>query len=202
MVSHDDAYYKKVNLGDASVQSLLNEAIPSEDLNKVKTQMITYEQEAQHRAHGEKRKIANASKLQKQLQLPDSPAVDQVINAYDQTMTIGLGMANVPARKIQQVMPMIISDLYVDSRQEREYPFVMSTDAQGNPTEVANNASEYMAHSAQKLKHALINNDPAFAAMLEAIKTGDYDNYSQTILNKKTYKASRNLSRSISKYQN
>ena len=202
MVSHDDAYYKKVNLGDASVQSLLNEAIPSEDLNKVKTQMITYEQEAQHRAHGEKRKIANASKLQKQLQLPDGAAVDQVVNAYDQTMTIGLGMANVPARKIQQVMPMIISDLYVASREEREYPFVMSTDAQGNPTEVANNASEYMAHSAQKLKYALINNDPNFAAMLEAIKTGNYDNYSQTILNPNTYKASRNLSRSISKYQN
>ena len=131
--------------------------------------MITYEQEAQHRAHGEKRKIANASKLQKQLQLPDSPAVDQVVNAYDQTMTIGLGMANVPSRKIQQAMPMIISDLYVASREKREYPFVMSTDEKGNPTEIGNNDSEYMAYSAQKLKHALINNDPAFAAMLEAI---------------------------------
>ena len=203
MVSHDDAYYKKVNLGDASVQSLLNEAIPSEDLNKIKTQMITYEQEVQHRAHGERRKIANESKLQKQLQLPDSPAVDQVVNAYDQTLTIGLGMANVPARKIQQVMPMIISDLYVASREEREYPFDMTPHEQDpRKKTIANNASEYMAHSAQTLKHALINNNPAFAAMLEAIKTGDYDNYSQTILNKKTYKASRNLSRSISKYQN
>ena len=201
-VSHDDAYYKKVNLGDASVQALLNKAVPSEDLNNIKTQMATYEQQAQHKAHAIKRKAANASKLQKQLQLPDAASVDQVVNAYDQTMTIGLGMANVPSRKIQQAMPMIISDLYVASREKREYQFVMSTDAQGNPTEIANNDSEYMAYSAQKLKHALINNDPKFAGMLEAIKTGDYDTYSQSILNPNTYKTGRNISKSISKYQN
>ena len=59
-----------------------------------------------------------------------------------------------------------------------------------------------MAHSAQKLKYALINNDSKFSGMLEAIKTGDYDTYSQSILNKNTYKTGRNISKSISKYQN
>ena len=76
----------------------------------------------------------------------------------------------------------------------------MEQDGQGNPTKVANNASEYMAYSAQKLKAGLVNNDPSFAAMLEAIKTGNYDGYSQSIMDPKGYKQSRNISKSISQY--
>jgi hypothetical protein len=200
MVSHDDAYYKKVDLGDANVQAAINENVSSENLNRVKGQMASYEQQAAHQKHAAKRKLSNSVKLQKQLDLPGDAAVSQVVNAYDQSLTIGLGMANVPARKIQQVMPMMISDLYVNSKQPRQYPVVMEQDGQGNATMVANNASEYMAYSAQKLKSGLVNNDPSFAAMLEAIKTGNYDTYSESIMDPKGYKQSRNISKSISQY--
>ena len=196
----DDAYYKKIDLGDANVQAAINENINSENLNKVKGQMASYNQESEHKKHAAKRKLSNSAKLQKQLLLPDDAAVSQVVGAYDQSLTIGLGMANVPARKIQQVMPMIISDLYVNSQQPREYPVVMEEDGQGNATKVANNSSEYMAYSAQKLKAGLVNNDPSFEAMLEAIKTGNYDSYSQSIMKGNNYKQSRNISKSISQY--
>ena len=196
----DDAYYKKIDLGDANVQAAINQNISSENLNRVKGQMASYEQQAEHQKHAAKRKLSNSVKLQKQLDLPGDAEVNQVVSAYDQSLTIGLGMANVPATKIQQVIPMIISDLYVNSQQPREYPVVMEQDGQGNATKVANNASEYMAYSAQKLKSGLVNNDPSFAAMLEAIKTGNYDTYSQSIMNPKGYKQSRNISKSISQY--
>jgi len=200
MVSHDDAYYKKVDLGDANIQAAINENINSENLNRVKGQMASYDQQSAHKKHATKRKLSNSVKLQKQLDLPGDAAVNQVVSAYDQSLTIGLGMANVPATKIQQVMPMIISDLYVNSRQPREYPVVIEQDGQGNPTKVANNASEYMAYSAQKLKSGLVNNDPSFADMLTAIKTGNYDTYSQSIMDPKGYKQSRSISKSISQY--
>ena len=112
----------------------------------------------------------------------------------------GLGIANIPHTKIQQAVPLIISDLYVNSQQSREYHVVMEQDGQGNPIKVANNASEYMAYSAQKLKAGLVNNDPSFSAMLEAIKTGNYDSYSQSIMKQNNYKQSRNISKSISQY--
>tara|TARA_R100000655_G_scaffold77245_4_gene116324 strand:- start:8492 stop:10540 length:2049 start_codon:yes stop_codon:yes gene_type:complete len=200
MVTHDDAYYKKVDLGDANVQAAINQNVNSENINRVKGQMASYSQELAHKKHAEKRRVTNSIKLQKQLDLPDDAAVNQVVSAYDQSLTIGLGMANVSATKIQQVMPMIISDLYVNSRQPREYPIVMEEDGQGNPTMVANNASEYMAYSAQKLKAGLVNNDPNFTAMLEAIKTGKYDAYSESIMTPVGYKQSRSISKSITQY--
>jgi len=196
----DDAYYKKIDLGDANVQAAINENINSENINRVKGQMASYSQESAHKKHAAKRKLSNSVKLQKQLDLPTDAAVNQVVGAYDQSLTIGLGMANVSATKIQQVMPMIISDLYVNSRQPREYPVVMEQDNQGNPVMVANNASEYMAYSSQKLKAGLVNNNPSFADMLEAIKTGNYDAYSQSIMKKANYKQSRSISKSISQY--
>ena len=197
----DDVYYKKINLGDANVQAAINQNVKSDDLNQVKGQMATYEQEVSRNKLADKRKQANSLKLQKQLQLPDDAAVNQVINAYDQSLTIGLGMANIPSKKIQQVMPMIISDLYVNSRQPREYPFDMTPEQQDpRKKTIANNSSEYMAYQAQKLKAGLTGNDPNFAAMLEAIKTGNYDNYSQSIMPNVNYKQSRSISKSISKY--
>ena len=130
----------------------------------------------------------------KQLNLPNNASVDQVVGAYDQTLSIGMKLANVPTKKIQGVVPLIISDLYINSIQPREYPFKIDKNT------VANNSSEYMAYSAQKLKAGLVNNDPSFAAMLEAIKTGNYDGYSQSIMDPKGYKQSRNISKSISQY--
>jgi hypothetical protein len=128
------------------------------------------------------------------MNLPDAPALDQVINAYDQSLTVGLGTAGVSSRKIQQAVPMIISDLYILSRQERTYPHEFGDGA------VANNSSEYMAYSAKKLKSGLIN-DPNFSEMLNAIQEGNYDAYSQSTMSDKMRKQSRIISKGISKYQ-
>ena len=194
-VSHDDAYYKKVDMGDPTIQAALNERIPSEDLNKVKTQMATYEQNKAQKAHNNKRRMSNNTILQKQMDLPSAPAVDEVIGAYDQSLSIGLGMANVPSRKIQQAIPLLMADLYVDSQQERQYPVKFGD-------QIANNPSEYMALSAQTLKKGLVDGRPEILEMLKAIQEGNYDVYSQTIMPEKIYKQSRKLSKIISQYQN
>jgi len=196
LVSHDDAYYKKVEMGDATIQGLINESVDSENLNQVKNQMATYEQQVAQKTYNNKRQIANGAILQKQMQLPNEAAVGQIVNAYDQSLSIGLGMANVPSRKVQQAIPLLMSDLYIESIQEREYPIKLGENM------VANNSSQYMAYSTQILKKGLINGSPQVADMLKAIKEGNYDIYSQSIMPEKTYKKSRSLSKTISKYQN
>lgn len=128
------------------------------------------------------------------MNLPDAPALEQVINAYDQSLTVGLGTAGVNSSKIQQALPMIISDLFVLSRQERTYPHSF-----GDGT-VANNSSEYMAYSARKLKSGLIN-DPNFSEMLNSIQEGNYDAYSKQTMSDMMRKQSRRISKGISKYQ-
>ena len=190
----DDAYYKKVDLGDATIQSFINQNVSSENLNNVKKQMINYDQEVSLNKLSEKRKISNSLKLQKQMNLPDEPALNQVMNAYDQSLTVGLGTAGVNSGKIQQALPMIISDLFVLSRQERTYPHEF-----GDGT-IANNPSEYMALSTRKLKSGLIN-DPNFSEMLNAIQEGNYDAYSQSTMSDLMRKQSRTISKGISKYQ-
>ena len=195
MVSHDDAYYKKVDLGDATVQSAINEMIPADNLNKVKGQMADYEQQLAHTQYANKRKAANNALLQKQLNLPNAPAVDQLLSGYDKSLTVGLSMANVSSRKVQQAIPMIISDLYVESQRQREYPVEMG------PGMIANSPSEYMAYSTQILKTGLSNNAPSVLEMLKAIQEGNYDTYSQTVMPQKDYRISRSISKNISKYQ-
>ena len=201
-VGPDDVYYKKINLGDAHVQATLNKYIKSDRINEVKGQIATYEQRLAQDELAVKRKASNELKLQKYLDLPTTASVPEVIDAYDQTLTVGLGIANVPSSKIQQAVPLILTDLYVNSREAREYPVVMTRDAKGNPTEVANNSSEYMAYQTKKLKQGLASGDPSFEAMLEAIKTGNYDGYSRQIMNKNLYNSSRRITRSLLKYQN
>tara|TARA_R100000900_G_scaffold11175_2_gene10135 strand:- start:1038 stop:3065 length:2028 start_codon:yes stop_codon:yes gene_type:complete len=190
----DDAYYKKVDLGDATIQAAINQNVPSDNLNNVKRQMINYEQGVSLNKMAEKRKVSNSLKLQKQMNLPDAPALEQVINAYDQSLTVGLGTAGVNSSKIQQALPMLISDLFVLSRQERAYPHSF-----GDGT-VANNSSEYMAYSARKLKSGLIN-DPNFSEMLNSIQEGNYDAYSKQTMSDMMRKQSRRISKGISKYQ-
>ena len=195
MVSHDDAYYKKIDMGDPTIQAALNEKIDSTDLNRVKTQMATYEQSLAQKTYNNKRRASSNAILQKQMNLPSAPAVDEFIGAYDQSLSIGLGMANVPSAKIQKAIPLLMSDLYVDSRQEREYPVQIGD-------KVARNSSEYMALSTQVLKKGLINGSPGVLDMLKAIQEGNYDVYSQGIMPENRYKQSRKLSKQISQYQN
>ena len=50
-------------------------------------------------------------------------------------------------------------------------------------------------------QEGLISGNPSYAAMLEAIKTGEYDTYSQTLYDEKTHNQSRKISQNITKYQ-
>lgn len=195
MVSHDDAYYKKVDMGDPTIQAALNEKIDSTDLNRVKTQMATYEQSLAQKTYNNKRRASGNAILQKQMDLPSAPAVDEFIGAYDQSLSIGLGMASVPSTKIQQAIPLLMSDLYVDSQKEREYPVKVGD-------KMARNSSEYMALSTQVLKKGLINKSPAVLDMLKALQEGTYDAYSQNIMPENTYNKSRKLSKQILQYRN
>ena len=188
MVSHDDAYYKKVDMGDPTIQAALNEKIDSTDLNRVKTQMATYEQSLAQKTYNNKRKASGNAILQKQMNLPSEPAVDEFIGAYDQSLSIGLGMASVPSTKIQQAIPLLMSDLYVDSQQEREYPVQVGD-------KMARNSSEYMALSTQVLKKGLINRSSAVLDMLKALhanmnarkKAGTSRSKKDSTISKKAY---------------
>lgn len=202
MISHDDAYYKKIDLGDPNVQGILNDRISAENLNEVKGQMADYEQQLAHTQYANKRKLANNAILQKQLNLPNPESVDQLVGAYDKSLTVGLSMANVSARRIQQAMPMIMSDLYVESQRQREYPHDFTpNETDPNKKMVARNPSEYMAYSTQILKTGLVSNSSNIMDMLKAIQDGNYDMYSQSVLSSKDYKISRKISKSISQYQ-
>jgi hypothetical protein len=59
-----------------------------------------------------------------------------------------------------------------------------------------------MAYTTKNLKKQLVSGSPQVAEMFKAIKEGNYDMYSQSIMPKKTYGQSRRLSKSISKYKN
>ena len=46
------------------------------------------------------------AKITSQLNLPDNAALDKVVNAYDQTLSVGLINAGVSNKKVNAVMPM------------------------------------------------------------------------------------------------
>ena len=85
---------------------------------------------------------------------------------------------------------MLIADLAVISQQERNYPVDFGDG------KVANNSSEYMAYSTQKLKAGLIN-DPTYFEMLKAIQEGNYDAYRIKTMDGKLYNKSKQLSKDI-----
>ena len=58
-----------------------------------------------------------------------------------------------------------------------------------------------MAYNTKILKEGLISGDPTFEAMLQSIKTGDYDVYSQTQINQQSHTNGRKLAREITKHQ-
>ena len=197
----DDPYYRKVEM-DVATQSAINKSIDSEDLNKVLNENATYEQRIAQEAYGKIDQAKREKRLVKMMDLPDEASLKEVAIAYDKSLSVGLSTAGVPSAKIQQAIPLIMADLFVNSRQEREYPFVVEKDLQGNPTKVAYNPSEYMAYKTQHLKTALINGSPGFEAMLEAIKTGDYDAYRETSMDKKSRTTGKKVARELSKYYN
>tara|TARA_R100000322_G_scaffold90976_3_gene56602 strand:+ start:6950 stop:9001 length:2052 start_codon:yes stop_codon:yes gene_type:complete len=198
----DDAYYKKINLEDATIQAAINEAVPTDDLNKVKTDMGNYEQQIAQQNYANQRKIASTNKLTKQLEMPNEGLTQQFVNGYDKTLNIGLSMSGVSSFNARKAIPMIMADLYVQSKQERNYPFDF-TPNETDPSKklIANSPGQYMALSTKLLKEGLATQNPNFVSMLEAINKGNYDQYSQTIYPASQYKQSRKLSKTIYKYQ-
>ena len=198
----DDAYYRKVDMEDPNLQATINKSVDSTDLNNVLNQMATYEEEIAHKQYQNKRKLVDGAKIQKQMNLPDDAAVSQVVNAYDQSLTVGLATAGIPSKKIEQAIPMIIADLYLASQEQKEFPVVVEKDAQGNITKQANTPYELMAYQAQQLKIGLTSGNPQFELMLEAIKTGQYNKYRESTSDTKAYNQGKNLARTIQNYYN
>ena len=66
---------------------------------------------------------------------------------------------------------------------------------------IAETPGQYMAYSTKILQEGLISGNPRYEAMLKAIKTGEYDEYSQTLYDEKTYNTSRKLTKGIIQYQ-
>ena len=202
LLSHNDVYYKELDLGDANVLMALNEQINPEKLNEVLGQSATYEEEMARNKMIAKRQMASNAKLQRQLNLPNPESVEEIVSGYDQSLTVGLGLSRVPAVKIQQAVPMIMSDLYVDSQQKRNYPYDFNPQ-ETDPAKkmIAQTPGQYMAYSAKMLQEGLISGNPAYEAMLSAIKTGTYDEYSQKLYDEKSYINSRKITKSIIQYQ-
>jgi hypothetical protein len=198
----DDVYYHKIDMSQISIRSAINKNIDPKELNQTLNQMADYEQESARSAYEAKQRMAREAVLVKQLNLPDNAKLDEVVSAYDQSLTIGLGTAGIRSGRIQEAIPMIIADLYVASQQQKEFPVVIEKDAQGRPTKQANDSYELMAYRAQQLKMGLIKGMPGFEAMLEAIKTGNYDAYRKQTMDSKTYSASKKISKGISQYYN
>tara|TARA_R100000458_G_C8268963_1_gene243776 strand:+ start:235 stop:2292 length:2058 start_codon:yes stop_codon:yes gene_type:complete len=201
-LSHNDVYYKELDMGDANVLMALNEQINPEKLNEVLGQTATYQQEMSRNKMIAKRQMVSNAKLQKQLNLPNPESVDQLVAGYDQSLTVSLGLSQVSAVKVQQAVPLIMSDLYVTSQQERTYPYDL-TPNETDPAKkmIAQTPGQYMAYSAKILQEGLVSGNPAYQKMLEAIKTGNYDEYSQSIYDEKTYNTSRKITKGIIQYQ-
>lgn len=66
---------------------------------------------------------------------------------------------------------------------------------------IAQTPGQYMAYSAKILQEGLVSGNPAYQKMLKAIKTGNYDEYSQSIYDEKTYNTSRKITKGIIQYQ-
>ena len=107
-------------------------------------------------------------------------------------------MASIPSVQIQQAVPLLMADLYLDSQQDRTYPFDFTpNETDPNKKRIANNSGEYMAYSTMFLKEGLTSGNPQYKAMLDAIRNGNYNSYSRTIYGEKEYNQRRNLSKQI-----
>jgi len=200
VLTYNDQYYKEIDLSDANVQMAINEKFDKENYNEVKSEMIDLDKRNKISAKKNKTQAVLKAKLANDLNLPNTAAVDEVVDAYSQNLSVGLLNAGVSNKKTNAVMPMLISDIYLESQKPREYPFIMEKDQDGRPTIVANSSSEYMAHYAQKLKLGL--NTGQMPEMLEAINGGPsaYDIWRKSRLDKSSIGKTNYLSRQMAKY--
>ena len=199
-LTFNDAYYKEVNMGDPTIQAAINQAMPSDNLNKVKNQMATYEQKQTQRAHSNKNTKALKNKLAVNIAAGNTEKLDVIANVYDETLTVGMKMAGVPTKTIQSTMPLVMADLYNDSQQSRQYPIKLTD---GEQEFMVNTPSQYMAISTRILKSGL-GNDPRYGELLEAMKGGPsaYQQWHEKNHDKKTHNSVMKDSRDWAKYFN
>ena len=198
--TYNDQYYKEIDLSDGNVLVAINEKFPKGPWNEVKGELIDLDKRQKIGAKKNKTQAVLKAKLRSTLNLPNDAAVDEVIGAYSQNLSVGLLNAGVSNKKTNAVMPMLISDIYIESQKPREYPFIMEKDQKGMPTIVAENSSQYMAHYTQKLKLGL--NSGQMPDMLEAINGGPsaYDKWRKSRLDKSSIGKTNYLSRTMAKY--
>ena len=108
----------------------------------------------------------------------------RLFSAYDQKLYYGL-------------LP------YVESfAKKRNYPYDFNQQEKDPAKKmIAQTPGQYMAYSAKMLQEGLISGNPAYEAMLSAIKTGTYDEYSQKLYDEKSYTNSRKITKGIIQYQ-
>ena len=200
LLTYRDQSYYEVDLSNANVQMAINEKFDKENYNEVKSEMIDLDKRNKISAKKNKTQAVLKAKLANDLNLPNTAAVDEVVDAYSQNLSVGLLNAGVSNKKTNAVMPMLISDIYLESQKPREYPFIMEKNQNGRPTIVANSSSEYMAHYTQKLKLGL--NSGQMPDMLEAINGGPsaYDKWRKSRLDKSSIGKTNYLSRQMAKY--
>ena len=96
----DDAYYKKVDMGQVSVQSAINRNIDPKELNQTLNQMADYEQVSAQKEYQNKQLLAREKSLVKQMNLNSTDDLNSVVSAYDQSLGLGLATAGVSTTKI------------------------------------------------------------------------------------------------------
>jgi len=198
----DDRYYSVVDMGNYGVRERLQQEMPLDDTSDALNKAATYEKRKAENDYFAQKKVANQIRLQQMLEQPDEKSTEQLVNGYDQQLTVTLGMSGVASGQIQQAIPLLIADLYVDSQLKRTYPFDFTpNESDPRKKKIANSPGEYMAYATMQLKEGLMSGNPAYQAMLEAIRTGNYNQFSRTLYDGKSFKKRRMLSKQINLYQ-
>ena len=201
---NDDFYYKKVNLADPQLRMGLNNKFSTEGRNEIKKNMQSSQTRVAEQQYFEGKKKANETKLQKRLNLPNNQSLNQFVGAYDKTLSVGLKTNNVSNKNIQTAMPLLMSQLYVESQQPRSYGKngIPMTNTKDEIIGYAKNSSQYMAYRTKLLTEGLA--EGKFEDMLTAINqgTGAFASYLETNNNKKDFRNIKELTKNIIKHLN
>ena len=163
-ITADDYYYHEIDTNNPRIAEALNKVIDKDSMDRTRSQEIDLEKKSKLRARTNKNIEASKQKLAVQMAAGDSKNFEIIANAYDENMTIGLKMAGVKTGKIQASMPLIMSNLYVNSQQSRVYPFTFKDGT------TVQSAGQYMAVSARMIRKALADGNDA--GLKQAIEKG------------------------------
>jgi len=201
---NDDYYYKKINLADIEVRQALNNNFSAEGRNEIKQNMRSSQTRLAEQQYFEGKKEANKNKLRQRLNLPTNQSLDQFVGAYDKTLSVGLKTNNVSNKNIQTAMPLLMSQLYVESQQPRSYGEngIPMKNTKDEIIGYAKNSSQYMAYRTKLLTEGLA--EGKFEDMLTAINqgTGAFAAYLELNNNKKDFRNIKELTKNIIKHLN